>query len=239
MKIKVNFSELPRERLEEMDFAGTQIRECYRVLKKAKANVVGQCLAHQGKFIELSHYPKGDVYDRETHSQYYYHAHRKDSGEHGHFHTFLRHKGMPEGMEPVPYDGKRPDGTDALSHIIAVSMNGPGYPIGLFTTNRWVTDETFYSAEDVISMLDLFRMDHTYPCLATNNWITSMVQLFRPQIVALLEERDRDIERWRKKKPDEDIFEDREIEITSYLTIDVDKQIAAVKSALQRSARVA
>jgi len=241
MKIKVDFAALPVEQLERMDAAGADILDCYRLLKKASANVVGQVLAHQGKFYELDHYPTGDVYDRETHSQYYYHAHRADSGEHGHFHTFLRAKGMPEGVDPIAYEGeaKRPEGKDALSHLIAISMNRPGYPIGLFTTNRWVTDETFYPAEDTISMLDRFNMDHTFPCLAVNRWITSMVCLFQPQIEALLRERDRTIETWRKKTPDTDVYEDRDLEITSIATIDVQKQVAAVKAALQRLKKVA
>lgn len=241
MKIKVDFASLPPEQLERMDAAGAEILECYRVLKKASANVVGQVLAHQGTFYELDHYPKGDVYDKETFSQYYYHAHRPESGEHGHFHTFLRAKGMPGGVAPVPYDGeaKRPEGSDALTHFIAISMNRPGFPIGLFTTNRWVTDETFYPADDVIAMMDRFAMDHTYPCLAVNRWITSMLILFRPQIEALLRERDRAIDRWRAKHPDEDVYEDRELEITSITTIDVQKQIASVKSALQRIENVA
>lgn len=241
MKIKVNFADLPREQLEAMDAAGAQIQESYRVLKKASANVVGQMLANQGTFYELDHYPSGDVYDSETYSQYYYHAHRAESGEHGHFHTFVRAKGMPEGVEPIPYDGeaKRPEGDDALSHLVAISMNRPGFPIGLFTTNRWVTDETFYPADDVIAMLDQFEMDHTYPCLAANKWITSMIVLFRPQIEALLHARDRTIEQWRKKAPDTDVYEDRDLEITSITKIDVSKQIASVKTALQRVRKVA
>ncbi|MGI9415547.1 MAG: DUF6969 family protein [Hyphomicrobiales bacterium] len=241
MKIKINFAELPREQLEEMDAAGAQIQEVYRLFKKASANVVGQMLAHQGTFYELDHYPTGDVYDGETYSQYYYHAHRADSGEHGHFHTFVRAKGMPDGVEPVPYDGEaeRPEGKDALSHLIAISMNRPGFPIGLFTTNRWVTDETFYPADDVIAMLDRFKMDHTYPCLASNQWITSMIVLFRPQIEVLLHARDRSIEQWRKKAPGTDVYEDRDLEITSITPIDVSKQIAAVKTALQRARKVA
>jgi hypothetical protein len=241
MKIKVDFAALPAEQLERMDEAGVQILDSYRLLKKTTANVVGQVLAHQGTFYELDHYPKGDVYDRETFSQYYYHAHRKDSGEHGHFHTFLRAKGMPDGIEPVPYDGeaKRPEGDDALTHFIAISMNGPGFPIGLFTTNRWVTDETFYPAQDVITMMDRFIMDHTYPCLAVNRWITSMIVLFRPQIEALLRERDRTIEKWRAKAPDKDVYEDRDLESTSITTIDVQKQINAVRSALERARKVA
>ncbi len=241
MKIKVDFTKLPHEQLEEMDAAGVQIKNCYRVLRKVKANVVGQCLANQGTFYELNHYPKGDVYDRETHSQYYYHSHRKDAGEHGHFHTFLRFKGMPKGTEPVPYDGeaKRPDGKDALTHFVAISMNGPGYPTGLFTTNRWVTDETFYTADDVISMLDLFNMDHTWPCWAANQWVSAMVCLFRPQIEVLLHERDRVMERWRKTHPGKDVYEDRDLEVTSITDIDVDKQTASVKSALQKLRKVA
>ena len=98
-------------------------------------------------------------------------------------------------------------------------MNGPGFPIGLFTTNRWVTDETFYPAEDVISMMDRFIMDHTYPCLAVNRWITSMIVLFQPQIEALLRERDRSIERWQAKAPDKDVYEDRDLEITSITSV--------------------
>ena len=241
MKIKVNFTDLPREQLEAMEAAGAQIQESYRLLKKASANVVGQMLAHQGTFYELDHYPSGDVYDGETYSQYYYHAHRSESGEHGHFHTFVRAKGMPKGIEPVPYDGeaKRPEGDDALSHLVAISMNRPGFPIGLFTTNRWVTDETFYAADDVIAMLDQFEMDHTYPCLASNKWITSMMVLFRPQVEALLHARDRTIEQWRKKAPDTDVYEDRDLEITSITTIDVSKQISSVKTALQRTKKVA
>lgn len=241
MKIKISFADLPRERLEDMHEAGMQVRECYRLLQKAKSNVVGQCLANQGTFYELNHYPKGDVYDRETHGQYYYHAHRKESGEHGHFHTFVRYKGMPPDMQPIPYGGKatRPDGKDALGHLIAISMSRPGFPIGLFTTNRWVTDESFYAADDAIRQLDLFKIDHTYPCLATNMWITAMVRLFRPQIEVLLQERDRQITRWVNMHPDRDVYEDRDLEITSICDIDVDKQISAVESALERLANVA
>lgn len=241
MKIKVDFAGLPVEQLQGMDAAGAQIQEAYRLLKKATENVVGQVLANQGKFFEYDHYPKGDVYDSETCSQYYYHAHREESGEHGHFHTFLRAKGMPKDVEPIPYDGeaKRPEGKDALTHFVAISMNQPGFPTGLFTTNRWVTDETFYPAEDVISMLDRFDMDHTYPCLAVNKWITSMVCLFRPQIEALVRERDRTINAWRLKNPGKDVYEDRDLEITSIATIDVQKQITSVKTALQKLRKVA
>ena len=227
-------SSLPRERLEEMAAAGETVREMMRILRKSGQNLGGQCLSNQGTFYELDHYPKGDVYDSETHSQYYYHAHRAGGREHGHFHTFLRAGGMPSGVEPVQYTGKalRPSGKDALTHFVAISMDRPGNPIGLFTTNRWVTDETFYRAEDVISLLDRFCIEMSYPCLATNRTLTALLRLFRPQIEALLRERDRTISAWRTARPETDVFEDRELEVTSQLPIDIASQIEAVSAAL-------
>ncbi len=227
-------SAMPRNRLEDMAAAGQTVREMLRILRKSGQNMVGQCLSNQGTFYELDHYPKGDVYDSETHSQYYYHAHRAGAGEHGHFHTFLRAAGMPAGIEPVPYAGKalRPAGKDALTHFVAVSMDRPGNPIRLFTTNRWVTDETFYRAEDVISLLDRFCIEMSYPCLATNRTLTALLRLFRPQIEALLLERDRTISAWQAERPKQDVYDNRELEVTSQIAIDIASQIEAVSAAL-------
>ncbi len=229
---------LSGEELDRMQQSGALITENLRLLKKSSQNMVGQCLANQGTFFEDEHYPKGDVYDSESHAQYYYHAHRPESGEHGHFHTFLRAAGMPRMVKPVAYSGKakRPSGKDALSHIVAVSMNRPGMPVGLFTTNRWVTDETFYPAADVIKMLDRFSIEQSYPCLATNRALTAALNLFKPQVIALLDQRDRTIEAWSQSYPDRDVYEDRELEITSIIDINVNQQLAAIKKA-QRSAK--
>jgi len=235
------FALLPGKRLEEMSEAGRSLKQMIKVLNKSGQNMVGQCLANQGTFYEFDHYPKGDVYDDETHSQYYYHAHRPDAGEHGHFHTFLRAAGMPKDCEPVPYKGKakRPVGKDALTHFVAISMDRPGNPVGLFTTNRWVTDETFYPAPTVISLMDKFEMDLTYPCLATNRALSATFRLFRPQIEKLLLERDKTMKQWAAMKPGVDVYEDRDLEITSMLDISIDNQIASVEKALADIRKVA
>ncbi|MBZ0324749.1 MAG: hypothetical protein K8F57_00985, partial [Alphaproteobacteria bacterium] len=65
---------LTRERLAEMAEAGAEILECYRVLAKTGDNIVGEILRGQGGFVELNHYPDGDVYDSDSGAQYYYHA---------------------------------------------------------------------------------------------------------------------------------------------------------------------
>ena len=111
-------------------------------------------------------------------------------------------------------------------------MDPRGYPIGLFSTNRWVTGETFYNAEDVIAMLDNFSMDLLYPSWPVNIWITSTMKLFRPQIEVLLTQRDSSITDWQKKNPDIDVYEDRNLEITSQLNIDVDEQLDTISKLL-------
>ncbi len=228
--------ELPRGELERMLEAGEEILESHRLLTKTGDNIVGEVLRGEGAFYEWNHYPKGDVYDHETHAQYFYHAHPTElrGGEHGHFHTFLRAKGMPEDARPVPYDGEVewPSGENALSHLIAISMDNRGVPIRLFTTNRWVTGETWYAAEDVIRMLERFEIDHARPSLPVNRWITAMPRLFRPQIIMLIAERDRNIDAWRAKHPDKDVFEDRDLELTSELPISIEEQIAEIRAAL-------
>ncbi len=214
--------------------AGTKIIECYRVLRKGGLNIVGEVLRDQGEFYEFEHYPKDDVFDDETHSQYYYHAHRTEAGEHGHFHLFIRQPGMPKEMTPVPYSGDEewPAGDQALSHLVAVSMDSYGFPTGLFTTNRWVTGETWYLAEDIIAMLDLFRIDHAFPSWPVNIWMSNLLILFRPQVEWLLRERDLVLERWQAEHSAVDAYEDRTLDIASYLPINVEEQIKAVLAAM-------
>jgi hypothetical protein len=225
---------LGRERLEAMRAAGEEILECRRVLLKGGLNVVGEMLRGQGDFVEYEHYPAEDVFDAETHAQYYYHAHRGSEGEHGHFHTFLRAPDMPAGVVPVPYGGEEPwpSGDEALSHLIAVSMDAYGEPIGLFTVNRWVTGDAWYAAADVIRMLERFEIDHANPSWPANRWLGAMLRLFRPQIEALVLARDVAVADWARAHPATDVFEDRELEITSQLAISVEAQIAAVAAAL-------
>ena len=222
-----------RATLKVMAEAADEIDECVRVLKKAGLNPVGEVLKGQGQFVKMSHYPKGDVFDRETQSQYYYHAHR--DGEHGHFHCFLRAPGMPEGVAPVPEAAGRdwPSGDKALAHLVAVSMDRFGVPIRLFTTNRWVTGETWYPGADVIRMLPRFAIDHAHPSWPTNRWLTALLRLFRPQIEALIAARDTMLQAQRAARPENDPFIDRSLETLSETAIDVAWQQKAVRALLR------
>lgn len=218
-----DLTQLTSAQINEMRLAGQQVKEAYRLLGKAGLNVVGEVLKGQGTFYEMEHYPKDDVYDTETHSQYYYHNHRGLSDEHGHFHTFLRAKAIPDSIQPASeFKNSKlwPKDDEALAHLVGISMNADGFPIGLFMTNRWVTNQTWYNAEDTTTLLERFEIDHAHPNLAVNQWLTAMIKLFKPHIRALLLHRDDVINQWLSNKYDEgDILEDRTLEITSSFDI--------------------
>ncbi len=204
--------------------AGVAAVDCIRILSKSGQNLVSEVLRGHGDFTEREHYPPDDVRDPETHAQYFFHAHPPDdrSGtDYGHFHTFLSRGGIPEGVYPVEQSGAR----DGPCHLVAISMTREGLPHRLFTTNRWVTGETWYAATDVISMLDSFQMELAYPSWPLNRWLSAMVVLCRPQIEWLIRERDLTIASWQRSHPDCDVFEDRRLEVTSSLAISLTDQL--------------
>lgn len=233
--IKDMFNTLPKEQIEKMVNAAQVVSETMRVLQKSDTNVVGQILQTSDHFYQWEHLPPDDVYDQHSHSQYYYHAHAKSEegnnlhdDEHGHFHTFIRGKGMPDGIRPLNLKDYDPttDISDINTHIIGIGMNNNGIPIRLFTTNRWVSGETWLKAEDIIQLLDNYEIDDTRPSWALNLWITNMIILFSPIIEKLVLERDATIENWEKNHPEIDnVYEHRELEVTSYEDINLSDYI--------------
>ncbi|OBS08400.1 DUF6969 family protein [Acidihalobacter prosperus] len=221
--------------------AGDEIRECYRALERGGLNVVGEILRGQGEFVEYEHYPREEVGDADSRAQYYYHAHRDDTTEHGHFHAFIR-TGLLDAP-PAPYaamhvDEAWPEGKEAIAHLVAIAMDDWGYPVGLFTTNRWVTGETWYPASTVKALVPRFAIDHANPSWPVNRWITAMLRLFRPHIDGLLAHRDAAIEVWQQAFPGRDAFADRRLEVIGYLPIDVEAWLAELRAASELRASI-
>ncbi len=217
---------LPKRRLLAMLMAGAEALECRRVLARGGLNLVGEVLRGQGEFVEYEHYPKDDVYDGESRAQYYYHAHRGNQSEHGHFHTFVRQTGSSWNCLSDAEDGseRAADGA-AVTHLIAISMDAYGWPIGLFATNHWVCGGAWLPAAEVIKLLPRFRIDHASPSWPVNRWIGAMMVLFQPHIEALLTHRDAVIDAWARAHPERVVFEDRELEVTGYLPISVEETV--------------
>lgn len=229
-------------RLEEMAEAGRVVLDSYRLLEKSNTNIVAEVLRDADPFFQWDHYPEGDVYDWERHAQYYYHAHPPEKrppgwiDEHGHFHTFLRPKGMPEGIAPAELPGatQAKGDNEALCHLIAIAMDRNGYPARLFTVNRWVTGETWYTAPDVIRMLDYFEIDQALPSLPVNRWITNFPRLYRPLVEDLVRERDKTIASHidRSGREAGAVYNDASLEVTSFAEVTFDAHIGALNTAL-------
>lgn len=244
-----------------MAAAGKTALDCLRSLASRGRSVVSEALGACERFYEWQHYPEGDIYDPATHAQYFYHAHppgERAAAEHGHFHTFLRPRGMPAGVQPlmlpelaIPDAPAQPQGpvlpparqpnqgedNDKLSHLVAISMDPQGRPIRLFTTNRWVTGEAWYRAEDVARMLERFAINNREPSEPLNRWVGAMFTLFRPQMRALLADRDAAIMNWRRRHRGKiHVFEDRRLEVTSAESIDIEDQVRRIEAALPRAA---
>jgi len=223
-------SHLSRETLLRMANAGVRVVACVGDLHARGSNLVIEVLRGSGDFTQWEHYPPDDVRDPKSHAQYYFHAHRpdeRDDADYGHFHLFLGPEGVPARSRHAKVRNlaaSEPD-KDAPSHLIAISMTPAGMPERLFTTNGWVTGESWYRAADVIGMLDRFIIDLDHPSRSLNDWLTAMVVLFRPQIEELLIERDRIILQWQADHADTDVFEDRRLEIVSSIRISLHGQI--------------
>ncbi len=226
-----------------MQAAAAVVAGCHRALAARGGGILAEIGAGEGALVDWQRYPGGEVYDPQTHVQYFYHAHPaadRAVREHGHFHTFLRAEGMPLGVAPLVLpetavaDAARPTpqaaplkhgARDEVSHLVAIALDSRGEPRRLFTTNRWVTGETWYRADDVIRMLDRFTFGEVGGPAVLNRWIGAILVLFRPQIVALLRQRDETVTAWRWRRRT-NVFEDIRLEITSSVAIDLGAQFA-------------
>ena len=229
--------------------AAATIRECRHVLAASGSTIAREAIGRSGEVADWRHYPDSDVYDPLSHAQYFYHRHapaeramREEPAEHGHFHLFLRAEGMPRGVMPLllpeaaianlptpPQAAPSKRGArDEVSHLVAIAIDGGGEAVRLFTTNRWVTGETWYRAEDVIRMLDRFSLNTAEPAGVVNRWLAALVRLYQPEIAMLLRKRDEAVMDPRRRRRKVDVFEDPNLEITSSLTIDLEARLAAV-----------
>ena len=231
-----------RTEIEQMIAAAAVIGDCRRELAARNRNIISEVLGDRPA-SEWQHYPDGEVYDPTTHAQYFYHLHPvsdRPIREHGHFHTFLRADGMPVGTAPLilpeiavadapalpPQAPPLKHGIrEEVSHLIAIAVDSRGEPIRLFTTNRWVTGETWYRADDVIRMLDRFAISDVALSKTLNRWVSAILRLFRPQIATALRMRDENIMAWRRRHRSY-VFEDPALEITSSLEISLETQLA-------------
>jgi len=222
------------------------MRQCRAELAARGSTVIDEVLGAAPAGIEdWRHYPAGEAYDPRTHVQYFYHRHARAAAapveESGHFHLFLRGEGIPPGVSPLLFADSavaaaplppqsaplRRGRREEVCHLVAISVDAAGEPGGLFTTNRWVTGEAWYRAEDMIPLIARIRFDAARPPSLLDRWIAALVQLYAADIAELLRRRDKSVLDWRWRWPRRNVFEDPRLEIPSHCAIDLDARLAA------------
>ena len=259
-----DFARLSRAELQAMAECGRALLAVQRDLDAAGSSVLAEALQGAAAVYEWQHYPTGDIHDPVSHAQYFYHAHppgeRKPKpgtvDEHGHFHTFLRQRGMPAGVRPmvmpelaIADNPAAPNGpisapqsaegeeSEPWSHLVAIAMDASGVPLRFFTTNRWVTGETWFPAPDVVRMLERFVLDPAPPSPLLNRWMAAMLGFYKPLLADLVVRRDAAIMEWRRRhRAKVHVFDDLRLEVTSSLDIDLQRDIAALDGILRRVA---
>lgn len=169
-------------------------------------------------FVALRHYPEDDCFDAASGTQFYFHAHN-DGGrgtETGHIHVFVRPEGQGEAKP--------------IHHLVAIALDRFGRPAGLFTTNRWVTDEDFIGAPQARAHAAGYAPTGDN---APSRVIGALYALYADEIASLLDARDDTIAAWQRDHPGVSALDDHRLEITSSLTIDLAATLAAVQEAVE------
>lgn len=86
---------------------------------------------------------------------------------------------------------KGEDAPAHVTHVAGLSIDHAGIPMAWFVTNKWVTDEFLYPADEVIARLDRYDVDGTPEDQLANRLLTAMVTLYREEIADLLRKRDK------------------------------------------------
>lgn len=180
-----------------------QINEIILSLRKEGSNIVKKIMnGRKYKYYPYTHYPvEGGIKDEVSGYQLFFHAHRPN--EYGHFHTFAT------------------DDEGNLIHLLLISMDKDGIPIGLATVNRWVTGDTYVNADVLKKLAEKFFID---PSLFQDKKIIEFInlifKLYKEEIFNLFDERDEWIRNYVNTNFREP-FEDREFEILSYKKINL------------------
>lgn len=167
------------------------------------------------------HLPDGDARDARSGYRWYYHCHdARERGlgphqEHGHFHLFSENAAS---------------GRDAptLTHLIAIGLDARGQPLRAFTVNRWVTDEVWRDASQVLRLLTRFRVDREGPEGEISRWLSALTRLFAPQLKQIVIERDAAMYRRASGGRRPNLRDDRRLEVISECRLSLVHQIEAI-----------
>ncbi len=222
--------------LKEIFQAGTEVTHWYSILAKTGDTPITELLRGVERLDSEVEYPEETVQDYETGSQYYFHCHADRPTEYGHFHTYILEAGIPENIKAVKpaVTGEHLDEYRTHCHLVAISSNELGESEYLFTINHWSAQEANYSIEDLVKILNQFDVSHARPSYPVNRLISSILALFKPQIIQLFHDREVAMNAFQAQRPDIPAMANEDLEVTSKVKISIKEQIKLIKNEITK-----
>lgn len=212
--------------------AASALLDLYRRLGLTRSHLL-QPILQGAPPTQWEHYPSDDAISADRCYQWYYHSHspadRPGSIEHGHFHLFARAEGATAHVEASAQRkflaSLGATNSDAATrHLLCVGMSPLGVPISLFTVNSWVTGDLLLSSTRSLALLESMVLDTGYPVI--DAVLMALTQLYRPQIRALMHQRDAALHARAATGPE--TLDDLGLEVLSEVPIDIDGRIATL-----------
>ena len=212
----VELESVPTDRLRGSYAAGLELQAVQASFAEEGRNAI-DVVMNGNAFAKWQIYPwEGGILDQRANSQYFYHSHPDYKGEHGHFHTFYYHQRK-------------------LVHLVAIGMDTQGRINRLFTFNRWSPGDTYYPAKKLKAFIPRFRIGKNNDLDGRlHTFVNDVLILFRPEIEYLCDERDATFARYRAEHNGASPFEDRSLEITSAVPVNVAFQLERIAAELKR-----
>lgn len=224
-QIRTKLNTIPKKYIKKMIQAGQTLLHQQSALMEKK-HLIYEPLLQEKPFVNWKHYPKNDVIDIQNQSQYYYHKHRPN--ESGHFHIFYRLNSVNDKNSLyIPKKKKT-----FFIHFIAISLDEKGNPAELFTTNQWVTNEVWMTAEQIQKYLDSFQIKINQPSAEINEWINTLIYFYKIPILVLLEERDKKMKEPFHKFDRISALRDHSIEIITQLPLTLQEHLDLLQQSL-------
>jgi hypothetical protein len=152
------------------------------------------------------------IFDRQRHSQFYYHSHVGADHEAGHFHT----------VRLFP---------DRTAHLVAISMAPSGWPQALFTLNGWAIGDAWETPANLKQYVRRFGIGTGRGPDQLVRFVNVVFEAFRPEIEELQDLKERTLRAHAETHPGIDPLQDRSLEVLSRVEINVPARIADFRSA--------
>jgi hypothetical protein len=171
-----------------------QLFACLQEMAMQDTNAVLLTLADADVFESERHYPESGLVFGNGRWRSFYHCHEdglRHENEHGHFHIFTD------------------VGNRQWAHVAALAIDVSGQPLHWFVVNRWVTDGPWLKLEQFLHQIQSVTEDSQGSLV--ERWLHAMLQLYQPDLVELLQQRDVRLAEYAAANNDEPVFDVREI----------------------------